>query len=324
MRLVTFVHGDSEQRPRLGAMRGTDVIDLAAAAAAAGRSTEPFADLLTLIRAGADGLSAARKAIAAAAESAVVPSARARLLAPLPVPEQVRCFASFEEHGRNSAKVMLKKMAALAPDPVAEEARLLASGSFTVPKIWYERPLYYKGNRFNWVGPGVDIPWPSYSETVDYELELACIIGRGGRDISQERAADHIFGYSICNDLSARDTQAIEMRLPLGPAKGKDFDGGNVLGPVVVTADEIDPYRLTGIARVNGEEWGRSSSGGMQHRFEDMIAYVSQAETLHPGEIFLSGCFANCSGMEIGRAAKRGDRISLEIEGLGILENRIV
>src|SRR5262249_41567704 len=216
------------------------------------------------------------------------------------------------------------KMAALAPDPAAEEARLLASGNFNVPKVWYERPLYYKGNRFNWVGPDVDIPWPAYSETVDYELELACIIGRAGRDLPRGRAAEAICGYSIWNDLSARDTQAIEMRLPLGPAKGKDFDGGNVLGPAVVTADEIDPYRLTGVARVNGEEWGRSSSSGMQHRFEDMIAYVSQAETIHPGEIFLSGCFANCSGMEVGRTARRGDRIRLEIEGLGVLENRIV
>jgi 2-keto-4-pentenoate hydratase/2-oxohepta-3-ene-1,7-dioic acid hydratase in catechol pathway len=322
MRLVTFALGDNP--PRLGAMRGDDVIDLAAAAAASGRSAAPFVDLLTLIRSGADGLAAARAVLAGASGGVVLPGTTVRLLAPLPVPEQVRCFASFEEHGKNSAKVMVKKMAALALDPVAEEARLLASGNFNVPKVWYERPLYYKGNRFNWVGPGVDIPWPAYSDTVDYELELACIIGRGGRDIPKERAAEHIFGYSICNDLSARDTQAIEMRLPLGPAKGKDFDGGNVLGPAVVTADEIDPYGLTGVARVNGEEWGRSSSSGMQHRFEDMIAYVSQAETIHPGEIFLSGCFANCSGMEVGRAARRGDRIRLEIEGLGALENRIV
>ncbi len=322
MRLVTFVEG--EGRPRLGALRGTDVVDLAAAAAASGRSTAPLADMLTLIRAGSDGLRAARTAQEVARAEAVLPGHRARLLAPLPVPEQVRCFASFEDHGRNSAKVMMKKMAVLAPDPVAEEARLLASGNFTVPRVWYERPLYYKGNRFNWVGPGVDIPWPSYSDTVDYELELACIIGRGGRDIPKERAAEHIFGFSICNDLSARDTQAIEMRLPLGPAKGKDFDGGNVLGPAIVTADEIEPYRLTGSVRVNGEEWGRSSSKGMQHRFEDMIAYVSQAETLHPGEILLSGCFANCSGMEMGRSAKRGDLLTLEIEGLGVLENRIV
>ena len=227
-------------------------------------------------------------------------------------------------HARNSSQVMLKKMAALAEDPESEAARLRASGNFNVPRLWYERPLYYKGNRFNWVGTDTDIHWPAYSQSIDYELELACIIGTTGRDIPKDDASNHIFGYAVCNDLSARDMQAIEMRAPLGPAKGKDFDGGNVLGPAIVTPDEINPYALTGFVRVNGEEWGRSSSSGMHHRFEDMIAYVSQSETLHAGEIFLSGCFGAGSAMEIGRSVPRGAVLELEIENLGVLKNRIV
>ncbi len=314
MKLVTFA--DPAGRPRLGVIDDNDLIDLSA--------TAGYPDMLSLIRDGEEGLARARTAIATAPATARRSAAEIELLAPIPVPEQVRCFSSFEDHGRNSAKVMIKKMAALAADPVAEEARLLASGAFTAPKVWYERPLYYKGNRFNWVGPDVDIRWPSYSDTPDYELEVACIIGRRGRDIAKAEARSHIFGYTICNDLSARDTQAIEMRLPLGPAKGKDFDGGNVLGPWIVTADEIDPYQLIGSVRVDGEEWGRSSSSAMYHKFEDMIVYVSQAETIHPGEIFLSGCFANCSATELGRTIARGVSLELAIDGLGVLRNRLV
>jgi 2-keto-4-pentenoate hydratase/2-oxohepta-3-ene-1,7-dioic acid hydratase in catechol pathway len=326
MRLVTY--SKDAGSPRLGALRAGQIVDLAAAAGADADADAPgadhFKDTLALIRSGRAGLMRARQLLEEAPSSAIVELSSARLLAPLLIPEQVRCFSAFEEHGRNSAQVMLKKMAALADDPTAEEARLRASGNFDVPRLWYERPLYYKANRFNWVGPDTDIVWPAYSHTVDYELELACIIGSGGRDISKQEAGNHIFGYAVCNDLSARDTQAIEMRAPLGPAKGKDFDGGNVLGPCIVTADEISPYTLMGTVRVNGERWGGSSSSGMHHRFEDMIAYVSQSETLHPGEIFLSGCFATGSAMEIGRSVRRGDVLELEIENLGVLRNRIV
>jgi 2-keto-4-pentenoate hydratase/2-oxohepta-3-ene-1,7-dioic acid hydratase in catechol pathway len=322
MRFVTFT--ENAGPPRLGALRGVQIIDLAAAAADAPDVAHLFRDALSLIRSGSIGLEHARRLLESSPPSAAVDMSTARLLAPLLVPEQVRCFSAFEEHARNSAQVMLRKMAALAEDPAAEEARLRASGNFNVPRLWYERPLYYKGNRFNWVGSGTDIVWPAYSQSVDYELELACIIGTGGRDIPRSEARNHIFGYAVCNDLSARDTQAIEMRAPLGPAKGKDFDGGNVLGPYIVTADEINPYALTGIVRVNGEEWGRSSSSGMHHRFEDMIAYVSQSETLFAGEIFLSGCFAAGSAMEIGRSVQRGVVLQLEIENLGVLTNRIV
>ena len=246
-----------------------------------------------------------------------------QLLAPLPRPEQVRCFSAFEEHGVRSAGVMLREIAKRSPDPAKALADLEAKGPFRMPKIFFERPLYYKGNRFSVVGPGAVIEWPKYSQTVDFELELACIIGRQGKDIPEAEAGGYIFGYMVCNDLSARDEQSIEMQAPLGPAKGKDFDGGLALGPCIVTADDFDRSAAEMIVRVNGEEWSRGRARAMYHSFERMIEYVSRSESLYPGEVFLSGCVGGGSGVELGRRAQRGDTIEFEITGIGRLGNRI-
>ena len=173
-------------------------------------------------------------------------------------------------------------------------------------------------------GTDEDVVWPRYSYALDYELELAAVIGKRGVDISRDRAREHIFGYTIFNDVSARDYQMREMAGSLGPAKGKDFDTGNILGPCIVTADEIDPYSLTMIARVNGEQLSRGSSSTMHHRFEDCIAHVSQSETLYPGEVICSGTVGGGCGLEHGRLLSSGDTIELEIEKIGILRNRIV
>jgi 2-keto-4-pentenoate hydratase/2-oxohepta-3-ene-1,7-dioic acid hydratase in catechol pathway len=111
----------------------------------------------------------------------------------------------------------------------------------------------------------------------------------------------------------------------LGPAKGKDFDTGNVFGPWIVTPEELgDPYALEMVARVNGEEWSRGNSAGMHHRFEDMIAFVSRSETLHPGEILGSGTVGSGCGLEQGRFLADGDVVELEVEGIGVLRNRFV
>ena len=116
-----------------------------------------------------------------------------------------------------------------------------------------------------------------------------------------------------------------EMQGQLGPTKGKDFDTGNIMGPWLVTADEVpDPYNLTMVARVNGEEWSRGNSGTMHHKFEDMIAHVSADETLHAGEFFGSGTVGNGCGLEQGRFLKPNDVVELEIDGLGVLRNRFV
>src|SRR5690606_9352379 len=143
-----------------------------------------------------------------------------------------------------------------------------------------------------------ELRWPRYARLLDYELEFGIFIGRRGVDIPRESAGNHIFGYTIFNDMSARDAQGKEMEGQLGPAKGKDFDTGNVLGPCLVTADEIsDPYDLTMIARVNGEEWSRGSTRSMGWKFEDLIAWVSQSETLYPGEFLGSGTVGTGCGL---------------------------
>jgi 2-keto-4-pentenoate hydratase/2-oxohepta-3-ene-1,7-dioic acid hydratase in catechol pathway len=218
----------------------------------------------------------------------------------------------------------MELVSAAAPDPEQALAALEASGRFEIPPVWYEIPIYYKCNRFSVVGPEQDVLWPDYCQLLDYELEMAAVIGRGGANIPVERAREHIFGYTIFNDVSARDAQTREMQGMLGPAKGKDFDTGNVLGPCIATAEELDPYGLTMTARVNGEEWSRGHSSTMHHRFEDCIAWVSQCETLHPGEVLGSGTVGNGCGLERKRFLSPGDVVELEIEGIGALRNRIV
>ena len=132
--------------------------------------------------------------------------------------------------------------------------------------MWYEFPLYTKCNRYSVVGTEHDVQKPRYAQVLDYELELACVLGKRGVNIPRESAYDHVFGFTIFNDVSARDFQMREQAGQLGPAKGKDFDTGNVLGPWIVTLDEIgNPHNLTMVARVNGEEWSRGNSGGMSH-----------------------------------------------------------
>jgi 2-keto-4-pentenoate hydratase/2-oxohepta-3-ene-1,7-dioic acid hydratase in catechol pathway len=324
MRLVTFVRSDGVTA--LGALTADrqHIVDLQAAAIRQGGAQPCLTSMLSLVQSGAAGLGTARE-IATRAESAdTLPLAGTKLLAPLPVPESVRCFSAFEEHVRRSAQVMLKRIASQSPDPAKAEKELLAGGKFEVPKLFYERPLYYKGNRFSVVGTEAQITWPSYSNVVDFEHELACIIGLRGRDIAKQDTAPYIFGYTVCNDLSARDAQAIEMQAPLGPAKGKDFDGGLAMGPCIVTADEFDRSQATMIVRVNGEEWSRGKASDMYHTFEAMIEYVSRSETLHPGEMLISGCVGGGSGTEHGRYPVRGDTIEMEIHGIGVLRNRIV
>jgi 2-keto-4-pentenoate hydratase/2-oxohepta-3-ene-1,7-dioic acid hydratase in catechol pathway len=309
MKLATF---EQRGRPRLGAVIDGDgkIVDLDAAFLRRhGRAEPALASMLALIDAGSGGRAVADALVADPPEEDVVAFATVQLLAPLPVPRQIRDFLCFEEHLRNAF----------------EQAGRLTGRTFEIPPVWYEQPIYYKANRFSVVGPGADVRWPAYAELLDYELELACIIGTGGVDIARDEALGHVFGYTIFNDVSARDAQMREMAGQLGPAKGKDFDTGNVLGPWIVTADEIgDPHDLTMVARVNGEEWSRGTSAAMHHRFEDVIAFVSTSETLHPGEVLGSGTVGTGCGLEQGRYLSPGDVVELEIDRIGVLRNQIV
>ena len=320
MHLVTFEHEANGPRP--GALLPDGgVLDLQDAAG----GPPALASMLALIEAGPDAWKLAADLVRRAAASSVRDPAACRLLAPLPVPPQIRDFMCFEKHVIQAFGAAFRMKATRAPS-ADEKATLIAQAdAFRPPPVWYERPLYYKANRFSISGPGDTIRWPGYSRLMDYECELACVIGRAGADIRREHALDHVFGYTIFNDFSARDAQGAEMPGGLGPAKGKDFDGANAFGPCIVTADELpDPYGLPMIVRVNGEERSRGNSRDMHWKFEDLIAYVSQGETLRPGEILGSGTVGDGCGLESLRFLDDGDRVELEIPPIGVLENRVV
>lgn len=247
-----------------------------------------------------------------------------RFLAPLPVPNSIRDFANFELHCLQALETSMRMRAATQPDPEAAYQMYKASGAYALPAIWYERPFYFKGNRMTCSGHGGTIQWPRFSRTLDYEVEFAAIIGRKGVDIAADRASDHIFGYTIYNDFSARDEQVRDQQFRMGPSKGKDFDTGNAMGPWIVTRDDLsDPYALTMRCRINGETQGVGWSGDMQHRFEACIAFISRDETLYPGDVLGSGTMGNGCGFETGRYLEPGDVVEIEIDGIGTLRNVI-
>lgn len=193
-----------------------------------------------------------------------------------------------------------------------------------IPAEWYEVPAYYKGLPDTVIGPDEEIPYPSYTKELDHELELAIVIGEAGRDISVTDAPKHIFGYTLWNDLSARDTQRRELPVGMGPSKAKDWDGSNVLGPCIATPDEftaVDDIHLS--VRVNGETWGSDTSANMHHTFSDLIAYASRDLTLRAGEVLGSGTVASGSGLELGRSLQPGDLVELEADRIGVLRNRV-
>jgi 2-keto-4-pentenoate hydratase/2-oxohepta-3-ene-1,7-dioic acid hydratase in catechol pathway len=324
MRLVTFAAAGME---RIGALADDDrrIVDFVAARG--GDAGPAFHNMQALIEAGPAALDRAREIAADARRSGrgMIDTASVKLLAPLPAPPQLRDFLCFEKHLIQAFTRIRRLQAASAPDPEKALRELESQGAFKPPKIWYERPSFYKPSRFAVCGTDQDVTWPAYSKTIDYELEFACVIGTPGRDIPKEKARAHIFGYTIFNDLSARDEQSLEMLSNLGPGKGKDFDNSNPVGPCITTADEIpDPYILEMIVRVNGEERGRGNSREMHWKYEDCIAFVSRAETVRPGEIFCSGTVGNGSGLETGRYLEPGEVVELEVEKIGVLRNRIL
>lgn len=225
------------------------------------------------------------------------------LLAPVPRPPVLRDFMAFETHLKNIYPKLGRE----------------------IPPEWYTMPVYYKGNPGSIAAHEDEIPVPSYADALDYEFEIAMVIGKSGMDIPRDRAMDHVFGFMIYNDFSARDIQSREMTVGLGPAKGKDFHKGHAFGPCLVTRDEIgNPYDMRMVSRINGQTRCDDSSGTMHWKFEDMIAHASMGEQIVAGEVFGTGTVGNGSGAELGEYLRRGDTIELEVDGLGLLRNRIV
>jgi 2-keto-4-pentenoate hydratase/2-oxohepta-3-ene-1,7-dioic acid hydratase in catechol pathway len=281
-----------------------------------GDNVHLFADAVTvldLVRAGLP--SALQSGAAALAESPAMPLSGVRLLAPLQ-PTSVRDFVTFEEH--------------------VEGVRCSVDGASGVVPEWYQAPTFYFTNPHTIIGPDDDVAVPGGSQRLDFELEVAVVVGKDGSSLSVAEAADHVLGYTILNDWSARDLQQREMRVSLGPAKGKDF--ASTLGPVLVTADELHSYRdadgflqLWCTASVNGVEIGRDLLSNMGWTFETMIAYASRDSRVVAGDVLGSGTCGNggCLAELWGRgrmlpALQPGDVVTLTVEGIGSVSNRVV
>ncbi len=302
-----------------------NLFDLAGASVRAGSSDPAFHSMLALIDGGDAALDRARSLFArySGDQDLSVPVEGTEILAPVPEPRQMRDGMSFPLHIRQSPRGQLK-LKARAEGNAAELARLEAEPLPELPEIYRKQPIYYITNRFSVQGTDTTVKWPRYSKVMDYELEFGVISKNKGANISAAKARDHIFGYTIFNDFSARDAQRVEMEGRLGPAKGKSFDGGNVLGPWIVTPDEIgDPYKLNMEVRVNGKVRSQGVSDGMLFSFEEIIAHITQDETLMPGEFIGSGTVGNGCGLELGWYLEHGDRIELEVEKIGVLRNRV-
>lgn len=190
-----------------------------------------------------------------------------------------------------------------------------------VPAAWYEIPAYYKGGNTGFIGTDEIIPWPYYSQQLDYELELGVVIGRDGKNVKAKDIKKHIFGFTILNDVSARDIQRKEMSIRLGPAKGKDWC--SVMGPVIVTFDEFnyEEPNLLMTAAVNGQEWSRGQSGDSHYSWGEMIEHLCMEEWIRATDFLGSGTVGTGCGLELDRWIQPGDHLELTIEKIGTLKN---
>lgn len=190
-----------------------------------------------------------------------------------------------------------------------------------VPPAWYEIPAYYKGGNTGFIGHDEIVPWPFYSQQLDYELELGVVIGRDGKNVKEKDIGKHIFGFTILNDISARDIQRKEMSIRLGPAKGKDWC--SVMGPVIVTYDEFnfEEPDLLMTAAINGEEWSRGQSGDAHYSWGQMIEHLGMEEWIRATDFIGSGTVGTGCGLELDKWIKPGDLLELEIERIGKLKN---
>ena len=285
MRFVTFQQGSST---RPGALAGDQVVDLGSVAP----------DLLTLIEMGAEGLERAQAAVQNASGS--VPLAEVSLLAPIPRPRQnIVCVGmNYVEHAYESAR------------------------SRGLPETLPPHPVFFTKAVTTVNKPEGVIPFDAdVSEEIDWEVELAVVLGRTTKDIPADQALDYVFGYTIVNDISARDIQNRHQQF----FKGKSLDGSCPMGPAIVTADEIgDPHKLRLTLRVNGETMQDSNTGDLIFDIPTLLATLSRGQTLWAGDILSTG---TPSGVGMGRKPptylRPGDVVEAEIEKLGVLRNRV-
>jgi 2-keto-4-pentenoate hydratase/2-oxohepta-3-ene-1,7-dioic acid hydratase in catechol pathway len=323
MKLVTFsVAGPLGAQRRLGALAGERIVDLTAAYATylARHTDEPTPrelaqlrtppDLIGWLRGQHKAREAAEQALAFARDFGtdarglddarlVFERGEVSLLAPLPRPNSLRDFSIFEEH-------MTRR----------------EGGGIPKRPSWYRWPPYYKGNPDAIIGPEDPIPFPYYTDKLDLELEIGIIVGRGGRNLSLEEAKQAIAGYTILIDCSARDPYLREVEF-LGPAKMKDW--ATVLGPCMVTADEIDEARLDVRISVDGEVWFEGNTAAPRSFLaHHLVAYASDNETLHPGDLLGTGTVSTSCSVDLHKWPQVGQRVRFEVAGIGTLEHTIV
>jgi 2-keto-4-pentenoate hydratase/2-oxohepta-3-ene-1,7-dioic acid hydratase in catechol pathway len=335
MRLVTFeVQTALGRFERIGALGHGTIVDLTSASAAnlaqsqdlnaARRTAAALAppDMIAFLEGGTESRDVAGKALdfvgsllasesqplGPEGERLTFSEDEVRLLAPVPRPPMIRDGILILDHYRVGMERLFK---------IAEADRM--------PEAAKNMPIFWKPSRGSVAGHGAPIRWPKYSEKLDYEFELGMYIGKRGKDISVERAHEHIAGYTVFNDLGLRDVQPAELSLRMGPAKAKDFETSKIMGPCLVTADEIPSVEKLGLTvRVNDEVWFDGAISGWSFSFAELMAYVSRDEVLEVGDFFGSGPPAYSVGFEIDRWIKPGDTVACEIEGIGVLSNRIV
>lgn len=293
MRLVTFE--TINRTTYAGVIRGERVLPL------------NYPSLLELLQ-DPEGMAKARHMLESDEQG--LPLHEIKLLTPVPNPPTLRDFYAFEQH---VATARAHRGLGMIPE-------------------WYEIPTFYFSNTSEIYGPDEPVPYPAGCKELDIELEIACVIGRAGKNIPVEEAAEYIAGYMIMNDWSARDFQRLDMKLNLGPGKGKDF--ATSLGPWLVTPDELasrrtgERYDMTMLARVDGKEISRGNFNQIYYSFPQMIAHASRNVRLRPGDVMGSGTVGTGCLLELGTQVhpwfQRGETIELEIDGIGVLRNTIV
>lgn len=304
MKLLCYDIGSG---PRAGVLRpGREDEILDASALLGGRHT--LTDVRALLELPDDPIEELREKLAAGAPAPGLPLSKARLLAPVLHPPTVRDFFAYEGHASGG-------------------------GTRQLPDAWYRMPIFYFSNPLRIFGPDAEVPYPSASALLDYELELGCVIGKGGENIREADGLSHIAGFMIFNDWSARDLQFDEMASFLGPAKGKD--AATSIGPWVVTTDEFSDYIKDGCLRVqcqlkvNGELWMDASAAGMYHSWGSFVERASKDSRIATGDVFGSGTVSGGTISEAlqnginARYLQPGDLVEMTVEGIGSLQNRV-
>jgi 2-keto-4-pentenoate hydratase/2-oxohepta-3-ene-1,7-dioic acid hydratase in catechol pathway len=327
MKLCTFqVDTPVGRQRRIGVVLDSSIVDATAASVAhlAGRYSPEGAarigharvppDMIALLGTGGDALDWVRECVDAASargqartasgETIVYASDQVRLLSPIPRPPGIACFITWPAHIEDSRE---KGFAMLSFPPRDGDLR-----------------AYYKGNADSVGDPGSTIPMPPYATEMDIECEMAAVVGTRGKDMTVEEARKAIAGYVIFNDVSYRAIQAREMACGLGPTKGKDADGSNVIGPWIVTPDEVgDPQALRMSLAINGVERSSYNTSEMVWGFADLLSYLSRGQTVQPGHVVTSGNYPGGSALDLGLKLDRDDEVMLVIEKLGTLTNTI-